>query len=79
MAQQAKIFPGRVSYDWDTWLNGSVWELQQGVDFTAKVSSVRSAAVNYGKRYGFKVKTVAKGDKLYVQAMKDMKDGNVKG
>lgn len=40
MAIEHRTFKGRQArarkYDWDTWLDGRVWELEHDVDFTVK-------------------------------------------
>ena len=48
----------RVRYPWGDWLDGSLWELQQGVDFSCKVHSFCVNACSLGSRWGLNVKTL---------------------
>lgn len=60
-----------VRYEWDKWLNGQVWKLTQGEDFTISVSNFRNSAfVAAGKR-DLKVRTTTnKADgTVVIQAM----------
>jgi hypothetical protein len=54
-------FSGRnAKHDWDSWLDGQIWELEAGTDFTSKPSSLRASAVkqagNKGKSLKFQVR-----------------------
>jgi hypothetical protein len=44
-------------YEWDTWFDGQIWELQPGIDFpaTTKLNSVRGAAYMAARRRGVSV------------------------
>jgi hypothetical protein len=72
MAKKLKTFTfamGRGGeYDWDKWLDGSIWELHQGTDFTKTPRAVSIAAHQTAKRKGFKVHTNVRGDVLVIQA-----------
>jgi hypothetical protein len=58
MAKVIKVWPGRgldgKEYPWNEWLDGRIWELKQGVDFTCPASTmsctIRSSASRKGKR-----------------------------
>jgi hypothetical protein len=60
----------RRKYDWDNWLDGQVWELVDGVDFTVPVRSmaaqVYQAAVRRG--IGVSVSLLDSGTRVRVQA-----------
>ena len=56
-------------YPWDQWLNGDLWELTQGEDFTVSTTSMTSAATLYAMRRGIKVNTTQRGRHVYVQAI----------
>lgn len=45
----------RRQYPWDEWLDGHVWELEQGDDFTVDVKSFRATAAGAAVRSGLKV------------------------
>lgn len=50
MAERLESFPVRVGpggipkHPWEEWLDGSVWRLTQGEDFTCKMQSLRVQA-----------------------------------
>jgi hypothetical protein len=46
MARQLESFPASsgARYPWDEWLDGSVWELVKGEDFTSKLPTFRANA-----------------------------------
>jgi hypothetical protein len=56
MARVIDTFPAAVSksrYPWDRWLDGQVWELVAGEDFTSKPETLRqNAAIQAAKRDG---------------------------
>lgn len=69
MAKQLSEFPrrqGRQKYDWDQWLNGKVWELEQGSDFFIALNNFRSAATAAARDKGGKVRTAKTGAKTLV-------------
>ena len=60
MAKKRKEFPGgptRGRYDWSTWLNGDVWELESGDDFEVDIASMRAIASRAAKQAGKKLRT----------------------
>lgn len=74
MAEQIKDFEftrGRAGYaEMETWLDGKIYKLVQGVDFTVKVASVRSSINEAAKRRGKKVRSnvVDDGKAIVIQA-----------
>lgn len=61
-------FPSRWHKDnkWTKYLDGQVWELQRGVDFTTEIAAARAALYMANKRLGSKdhiVRTVLAGGK----------------
>lgn len=63
----------KIRYPWDQWLDGDVWELTPGKDFTISVASFRSGAFYNAKIRGMKIRTARKDDKLIIQAYKEKK------
>ena len=57
MARTLERFPepSNAKYPWEEWLDGRVWELTPGEDFTAKVTTLRSNAQLQAKRRGGRV------------------------
>lgn len=81
MAKKVKEWPwqGRsrglgVKYPYDKWMDGSIWMITKGEDFTCTANSMRSALFSAAKERGLKVRTsVVKGSKpeqLVFQAVK---------
>ena len=54
MARRLENFPAATGarYPWDEWLDGSVWQLIRGEDFTAKASTFRTNAQLQAKKRG---------------------------
>ena len=60
MARVISSFPPattRTRYPWDQWLDGQVWELVAGEDFTAKPETIRQSASSQATKRGGRVKT----------------------
>lgn len=58
------------NYPWDEWLNGQIWQLTTGQDFTiAPVSLISSARYEAVDR-GMKVRTRRLGEVVVLQAYK---------
>jgi hypothetical protein len=60
MARQLEVFPSPRSearYPWDKWLDGSVWELEAGRDFTSKIPTFRANAQLQARKRGGGVRT----------------------
>lgn len=77
MAKQLKDFAFRSTaritnkYDWDSWLNGKIWELERGVDFEIDPSGMRTACYLMAKRRGLNLTVHMSDKKLVLQAMTD--------
>lgn len=61
MAVRLDSFPVRkpgpqVTYPWDMWLNGSVWQATQGDDFTCSVQGFASSVYMNARRLGKRVR-----------------------
>lgn len=59
MARTLEQFPTLATqrYPWAEWLNGEVWQLFKGEDYTSKSSTVLSNARTQAKRLGGAVRT----------------------
>lgn len=62
MATKLETFPpstrGRKSqYPWDQWGDGSIWQLQRGVDFTATAQSMRQNVSKAASQVGKSART----------------------
>lgn len=82
MAKELKEFPetrgrrkGESRYDWSTWFNGKVWQLDAGEDFTSKIASFRSTVAEAARTRGIKVRTATVNDSksIIVQAILEKK------
>lgn len=49
--------PGRTQHPWSEYLDGRVWELTPGEDFTAKVPTFKASAQAQAKKRGGRVRT----------------------
>lgn len=52
----------------DKFLDGQVWRLKQGEDFTTSVNSARTYVTQCAAKAGVKIATRLDGEYLYVQA-----------
>lgn len=57
------------TYAWDKWLNGEVWVLVQGEDFTGTLAGMRSGAYSAAHRRGLGLSTAIQDGNLIVQAV----------
>lgn len=57
-------------YPWKDWLDGGVWELIPGEDFTVRVTSFISAAHGAASRRGTKLHIRNQDGKLLLQAVR---------
>lgn len=81
MAERLNEFPGGNrtrgggKYPWDDWLDGSVWLLRRGEDFSTSILSFRATASTMAKRSGKKLRSRAvsdeNGEGLAIQAYED--------
>jgi hypothetical protein len=60
---------GRTKYPWDEWLNGKIWLLTEGVDFSISITSMQSSVTNAARNRGLKVTMRKREEGLYVQAI----------
>ena len=54
-------------YPWKDWLNGKVWKLTQGTDFTCSSQTFRGMVYSASHRKGLKVITREEGNYVYLQ------------
>lgn len=60
MAKKLKTFPlppKGVRIDWESLIDGSVYELTKGVDFSSEIETARSSAFQAARNRGLKVRT----------------------
>lgn len=75
MARKLPRFPDELlsrttqRYPWDEWLDGDVWELTKGEDYTIKTKSIRTTAQQAAREKGGRAKCAEadNGDKLILQ------------
>lgn len=61
--------PGvREGYPWDEWLDGRVWHLTRGEDFTTSPRNFSSSVRQAAARKGVKLSTRVLGDNVFIQA-----------
>jgi hypothetical protein len=58
---------------WDKYLDGQVWRLESGVDFTTNPRGVQTALSVIAKRRGFKVLTMTDGSAVVIQRVVEAK------
>lgn len=74
MAKVVGHLPGRKTaekYPWDKWLDGRVWRLDKGSDFTSSVEAMRGAARRAAVNRGKTITTRGRKDCLYIQVVAD--------
>lgn len=60
-------FPGmRCKYDWDLWMNGSIYRLRKGEDFSVSVTSMRAMAYNVAAKRGLTLLSKVEDDSTLV-------------
>jgi hypothetical protein len=57
---------GHSSYDWDTLLDGKIYQLKQGEDFECKMQTMALLTRKNAKKRGFKVRVSKKDDTTLV-------------
>lgn len=55
-------------YPWDDWLDGGVWELRRGEDFTISAANFQSSAYTSARSRGKTVTVRVRGDLVQMQA-----------
>jgi len=72
MAEKVDQFPDLIgrgrSYPWDEWLDGDVWKLTQGEDFTASMSNFRGLVYMKAQDRQLQVRTRVVDGAFYLQA-----------
>lgn len=72
MAEILDQFPfrsQRSSQPWDQWLDGRIWKLTAGVDFTGALSTFRTRLFTIGKNRGLSVQTkIVSPNEIVIQA-----------
>ena len=58
-------------YPWHLWLDGQVWELTPGEDFTVDVVTFQAMAHKYAGNYDMKIRTRQHKGKLLLQLRTD--------
>jgi hypothetical protein len=71
---RAEGFP--VRYDWDAWLDGRVWKLQHGVDFTISLANLRNSVFVAASKRNLKVRTTTNKDEGTVIIQAFPQDGH---
>lgn len=72
MATRTDSFPNHPrgpNYAWDTWLDGSIWQLTRGEDFTIPARSFSASVYKEAKRSGVRVRVNVRGDNVYIQRL----------
>jgi hypothetical protein len=66
---RAEGFP--VRYDWDSWLDGQVWKLKQGEDFTISLVNLRNSVFVAASKRNLKVRTTTNKEEgtVIIQAL----------
>lgn len=65
MAERVKDFPKTprlTRYPWHQWMDGSVWKLEQGVDFEGSLKTMRATVVAHARRHDVAVRTQVERD-----------------
>lgn len=83
MAKVVKEIPnirqmGPQKYPWNKWLDGRVWQLNGGKDFTSKPSGMAQQAYSAARKMGVKVQTAIRGNRVFLKATPITK-GKTKG
>lgn len=58
----------RHSHDWDTILNGSIWQMVKGKDFNGEPKNFKTAIMTRAKAMKKKVRVQVDGDSVILQA-----------
>lgn len=60
-------FGARQPLPWGEWLDGRIWQLEHGVDYTIKPASLVATAYKRAAERGGKVRTKRQGDTVVLQ------------
>jgi hypothetical protein len=68
-------------YDWETLLDGGIYELIKGVDFTCKPATFRHLFLAHAREAGLIGRSSVKGEKVVVRAIRKVpeRNGTVRG
>jgi hypothetical protein len=58
----------RGKHDWDSFLNGSIWVIEPGIDYTCKTTAFLTLARLQAKKRGMKLRTGKDGSNIVIQA-----------
>lgn len=58
----------RDRYPWTDWLDGQLWELKRGEDFTITTAGFVSAVHHAARESNMRVRTKRRGDTVWIQA-----------
>lgn len=69
MGQKLDSFPSNISrkYEYEKWLDGCVWKLDKGVDFTVSAKSFRMMIRHVAVNRGLGIKTRVVNDSVIIQ------------
>lgn len=57
------------NYPWHLWLDGRIWALKQGIDYTIRPTSMRTRCHKMAKEFQCAVRTRMYRGMLYIQAI----------
>lgn len=65
----------RGRHDWETWLDGNIYKLTKGKDFTISCTNMRNIVYSAAHRRGLKIRIsiVDNESSLVIQAYKDLR------
>jgi len=53
-------------YPWHEWLDGSIWQLEQGTDFTMKTAMMQTYILNKIRRTGLNLQVSRRGNLIFI-------------
>ena len=62
-----KIASGRYASQWLQWLDGNIWELVPGQDFTCSVRAFKAHCYYIARTYGTRIRTKVQDGLFYLQ------------
>jgi hypothetical protein len=57
---------GKQKYPWDDWLNGQVWQLNKGVDYSSTPAEFRSQVYTAARKHKVSVRCAVLGNNILV-------------
>lgn len=71
MAKQLTSWTGRkggcIHNKWSVWMQGGVWELQRGIDFSGSTAGFRCRVYGKAAEVGLRARTSGRGDTLTIE------------